>query len=785
MYLKKLEISGFKSFAEKTCFDFGQGMTAIVGPNGSGKSNIADAMRWVLGEQSLKSLRGKKGEDVIFSGSDKKTRSSMASVSLRFDNQDGRMPIDYQEVIITRKLFRGGESEYLINNNKVRLLDIVELLAKSGVGQKGYCVINQGMADAILRATPAERMAIFEEATGVRHYQIKKEQSLNKLESTRQNLIRITDLLNEIEPRLNSLKRQANKAQKREGVESELKDLQTGLFGWLWQKLEADEAVSKKTQKEMEEKLFRAEEKTKEIKNKLAENEGSNKTNQKEHESFQKESESTQGNINLFHRGLSIAEGRIEVEKEKMEKLKNPEEAPINLAYVKEKILSFYNAFENLFKLVSKSNKTDDLKILKKEAEETRKFLKNILNEIKSGKIELKESRITNNELQIELDKLVLEKNNLENKLAKAEEEYLKIKNKIAELNQSDREKRKSFFELEGELRKKQDDLNKIKNDYNLVRIDLAKFEVRKEDLRAEIIRELDSDPVPNFTAHQGDSKHLNTNSWFNKIKNGANNKDINTEETKSKIRKLKYQLEQIGGIDPLVMEEYQETKERFEFLSGQSNDLSEASEALNKVIEELDKKIEGIFDKSFKNINREFGKYFKTVFGGGKASLEIKYAQNKKEYSEDDKPDNSGDAGSDDSTRSPKAPQSPFDKKGTFGRRVKIGGIEISAVPPGKKITDLSLLSGGERALTSIAVLFAIVANNPPPFSMLDEIDAALDEANSARLGKIVKELSGKTQFIMITHNRAIMEEAGILYGVTMKEDSVSRILSLKLEGK
>ncbi len=777
MYLKKLKLSGFKSFAEKTYFDFGQGMTAIVGPNGSGKSNIADAMRWVLGEQSLKSLRGKKGEDVIFTGSDKKTRSSMASVSLYFDNQDGRMPVDYQEVIVSRKLFRGGESEYLINNNKVRLLDIVELLSKSGVGQKGYCVINQGMADAILQSSPSERMAIFEEATGVRQYQIKKEQSLNKLESTRQNLVRVTDLLGEIEPRLNSLKRQANKAQKREGAEKELKTLRENLYSHLWRKLETDEAGSKAVQEKMEEKISRAEKETNEVKNKLAENEKNNKTDQGDYENLQKKSEAAQEKINILQRDLSIAEGRIEVEKEKMEKLKNPEEAPVNLAYVKEKISSFYSAFENLFNLILKSEKGDNVNNLKKEAEETRALLKNILGEIKSGKIKIKESRITNQESRVELDKLVLEKDILEDKLNRAKEEYLKIKNKIAELNQADRERRKSFFEMEKELRERQDELNRFKNKYNSARIDLAKFEVRREDLKAEIIEELQSDEICE------DAKNKNAiNRVFADMKNKINN--ANTEETKFKIRKLKYQLEQIGGIDPLVMEEYRETKERFEFLSGQSRDLTEASESLKKVIKELDKKIEKIFSESFKNINREFGKYFKIVFGGGKASLKIKYARDKKIESGDEELSNSGSADTNDLTRSPKIPPTPFYKGGNSERGVKIGGIEISAVPPGKKITDLSMLSGGERALTSVAILFAIVSNNPPPFSILDEIDAALDEANSARLGKIIKELSDKTQFIMITHNRAIMENAEILYGITMQDDGVSKILSLKMEG-
>ena len=189
MYLKKIEISGFKSFANKTTLEFNPscnigegkdacGITAVVGPNGSGKSNVADAIKWALGEQSMKTLRGKKSEDVIFAGSGSKSRLSSAQVVLYFDNADKRIPLDFSEVIITRKLFRSGESEYLINGSKVRLLDVADLLAKAGIGKDSYCVINQGMSDAVLHATPVERRGVLEDAAGVKQYQIKKDRAL-------------------------------------------------------------------------------------------------------------------------------------------------------------------------------------------------------------------------------------------------------------------------------------------------------------------------------------------------------------------------------------------------------------------------------------------------------------------------------------------------------------------------------------------------------------------------------------------------------------------------------
>jgi chromosome segregation protein len=187
VYLKKLEINGFKSFANKTALDFlvskngERSITAIVGPNGSGKSNIADAIRWVMGEQSMKNLRGKKSEDIIFAGSGKKSRLGSAQATLFFDNSDKRIPLDFEEVTVTRKIFRSGESEYLINGSRVRLQDVVDILAKAGIGKESYSIVNQGMADAILNATPLERRSLIEDAAGVKQYQIRKERSLRKL----------------------------------------------------------------------------------------------------------------------------------------------------------------------------------------------------------------------------------------------------------------------------------------------------------------------------------------------------------------------------------------------------------------------------------------------------------------------------------------------------------------------------------------------------------------------------------------------------------------------------
>ena len=265
MYLEKLEIQGFKSFANKNKLVFSnkidanghRGLTAIVGPNGSGKSNIADAIRWVLGEQSLKTLRGKKSEDVIFSGSDQKSQLSMAEVSLYLNNEDHQIvpvknneeetdtsehslsPLNYDEIVITRRLFRNGDSEYLLNNNRVRLADIQILLAKANVGQKTYSVIGQGMVENFLNTSAAERKDFFDEATGVKQFQIKRDAALNKLESSYDNLLQVEMLLNEIKPRLKMLTRQVERLKKRGQLETELNIRQHRYYFQLWQDIDS------------------------------------------------------------------------------------------------------------------------------------------------------------------------------------------------------------------------------------------------------------------------------------------------------------------------------------------------------------------------------------------------------------------------------------------------------------------------------------------------------------------------------------------------------------------
>ena len=230
MYLKRLELQGFKSFADKTVLEFMPGITSVIGPNGSGKSNISDAIRWVLGEQSMKSLRGSKSEDIIFAGTQSRKSLGFAEASLVFDNLDGKLPVEYSEVTVTRKIYRSGESGYFINKIPCRLKDILELFMDTGIGKDGYSIIGQGKIDEILSNKSEDRRHIFEEAAGIVKYRVRKEESEKKLERTKLNLLRINDILAEIETNLDPLKKQSEKAKKFLDLREELKSIEVGVF---------------------------------------------------------------------------------------------------------------------------------------------------------------------------------------------------------------------------------------------------------------------------------------------------------------------------------------------------------------------------------------------------------------------------------------------------------------------------------------------------------------------------------------------------------------------------
>jgi chromosome segregation ATPase len=755
MYLKRLEISGFKSFANKTVLDFlpecvtdGQklcGITAVVGPNGSGKSNIADAIRWAIGEQSLKNLRGKKSEDVIFAGSNKKGRLGSASVTLYFDNSDKRIPLEFTEVSITRKFFRSGESEYLINGSRARLLDIVDLLAKAGIGKDSYCVITQGMSDAVLNATPLERRSILEDAAGVKQYQIQKERALRKLESTRENLVRVDSLIVEIEPHLKNLKRQAEKASQGKEVAENLRAKQLKLFGFLWHHFDTERSHIVQERDGLANKLASLEQETEAINKALVE-ESQCVEDQGQVDALEKHIRDIRIQLNGSERELAIVDGRIQVEKEKRVPREVVQSIPVDLAYVRSKLSELRKDQETLIERLGNVEELSELQDLKELARVIQTRMFELHEEAGKGAVVTKKV-ITLPEEELKASDTRLEE--LEERKARLSEEAKKYRadiqnteKAIAEEREKSRLSREKFFELERQARFKQHELNTLKDTLNETKVRLARVEVREEDLVTQIRDELKIEPSE--LKYDGES--------------------VERDRLERDIARLKVQLEHIGGIDPLVVDEYKETQKRYDFLLQESADLKKASEALRRVAREMEEKIHKEFEASFKVINEGFEKYFKIIFGGGKAELAkvkirktgSKDAENSSEEGEEEE----GEEGEDDQM-----------------------GIEIFASPPGKKISNLSMLSGGERSLTSLALLFAIIYHNPPPFAVLDEVEAALDEANSRRFSRVLNEFSQRTQFVAITHNRETMRQASLLYGVTMGEDGISKLLSVHLD--
>jgi chromosome segregation ATPase len=755
VYLKKLEINGFKSFANKTTLDFlpecniaegGKcGITAIVGPNGSGKSNVADAIRWVIGEQSSKNLRGKKSEDLIFAGTDKKGRLGAASVTLYFDNSDKRIPIEFAEVSISRKIFRSGESEYLINGSRVRLMDIVDLLAKAGIGKDSYCVITQGMSDAVLNATPVERRTIFEDAAGVKQYQIEKERALRKLESTRENLVRVDALTTEIEPHLKNLRRQAEKASQGKDVAVKLHEKQVLLYSYLWDNFQGERGTLAKERDSVQKQVFDIEIETNTLQKEVAEASRVMEDQTKE-ESLEKELATLRDEGNTLLRDRSIVEGKIEIEKEKQKEQEVIRVVPVDLNYVRQALSEIRDHQAELIKRIQNVEKLEDLQDIREFAQVIKQKLHDLDEKAGHGSVEEKKIIALPEDEKRQSDERLAdyekEKKSLNAKLEQLQKLLSQKENELQSIREASRTSRETFFAKEKLWREKEQQLTVLKDTLNEVKVRLARVEVREEDLVTLVREEL----------------HMNVEDLK------YDGTPVEKEKLEREIARLKVEVEHIGTIDPLVVEEYKETEERFQFLTRESADLKQAIESLRVVVKEMDQKIDDVFQDAFKEIRKKFEAYFKIIFGGGKAELNmIKIKRRKSGDGEEGELEEENEEASE-------------EEADEFG-------IEIFACPPGKKITNLSMLSGGERSLTSLALLFAIISHNPPPFAVLDEVEAALDEANSRRFSKMLQELSDHTQFIAITHNRQTMEQAGLLYGVTMGQDGVSQLLSIRLD--
>lgn len=1062
MYFKRLEILGFKSFCDKTILHFEPGITAVVGPNGCGKSNIFDSIRWVLGEQSVKALRGSDMQDVIFNGTETKESLSMAEVSVVFDNSNKFFCVDNDEVMITRRIFRSGESEYLLNKSQVRLKDIMDILMGTGIGAESYSLVQQGKIDLVLSSKPEDRRLVFDEASGITKYKSQKREALRKLEETDQNLLRVNDIITEVKRQIGSLERQANKARRyREvfdelkakeiamariqkknlllqkdqiinslkelevkeesllnaikeqeaaifsrqselrAVESAINSIKTEIVGFENTVARSNQHIAFNTEriKELEAAKADFEAQIEQAKARLAQDEEKLNNFKVEYESISKnieektllfnskEAELNEISLSIKHSLEAVSDAkrrildletrianaknsvneisskqqvflarkkRLEIEKAKVNEEKNSSES--NLAAVNQEVQALEAVFSDLNSKVADFRKDldlenvsiktidSDLEALEKQnlaLISNKEFLSKLKTEYegigesmnaviyldklpqdKLGGLVIKVNAYpdTGNEAQPQEQagfKLAGEAKPIDLDTSKISARIEEIEHKIDSLKMIKRLKESRIDELNKEIMEFQDNIraqeialankkavaasiqeqfDKIKNEEEVIAIELsdvdgelnvlsaraieshaelvcleaqekeaeelilseqnnvsAKNKLKEEslviitqlktelealnrrittdtatlkmledscsrgvqnlenlsarineaqaktasltleisDLESKVLessREIDDksrllkDSEDKYRALVDDSSGIVNKieadrKELDSIKNNLydlqmQNKDVDFkylnikerliqaykidieelvgEEAVSgledenvlseEIKRLKDKIDSYGSVNLVAIEEYDELKKRYDFLTQQQSDLVTAKDSLHDAILKINRTTKKMFLETFELVRVEFRNFFRLLFNGGDAQLFL--------TDEND----------------------PLES-----------GIEIICRPPGKKLQNVLLLSGGEKSMAAIALIFAIFKVKPAPFCILDEIDAALDEANVDRFGRMVQEFVKDSQFIVITHNKKTIANANVMYGITMQESGVSKIVSVK----
>lgn len=727
MYLKSLEISGFKSFAKKAQLNFNSSISAIVGPNGSGKSNVAEGFRFVLGEQSIKAMRGKRGEDLIFNGGGEGARVNRAGVKVVFDNSKRTFNIDFDEVAIERVVHRDNSNEYFINGSPTRLRDIVELLSNAHIGASGHHIISQGEADRILNANIRERREMIEDALGLKSYQYKKIESQRKLEKTEENMKSVESLRREIAPHLKFLKKQVEKVEKVSQLRDELRVIYKEYFKREEQYLKQERIDVSSTKNPLTEELVRLDHEISLARKTLEE---SKNRDAKSNELINLEASlhKIRNEKDYIARELGKIEGEIS--------------AGIR-TITKEKEKQTRDEFKTVY--------LRDVEEVARKADlmQTIEEIKNLLfGFISSHKDKVDSSLIS--EVEHDLQGLRAKKDDLEKSLKSFDEkerinilEYNTLREKIEREKDSNRDAEKDVFRIIARQNEVRGVLNGIKTREDKLAIEENAHKNEMQQAYSIIGREaLD----------------------YADLVIGEEMRAQQYERLKS-IEKIKIRIEDSGAGNSIdILREYKEVEDRDVFLAKELSDLEVSKKNLHDLIAELDARIDIEFKQGILKINAQFNNYFALMFGGGTAGLSVIREKVRRKKSDTDLSSVlSGEV-------------EGVEEEGEEG-------IDISVNLPRKKVKGLMMLSGGERALTSIALLFAISSVNPPPFIILDETDAALDEANSRKYGDMISNLSQYSQLILITHNRETMSRAGVLYGVTMGGDGASKLLSIQFE--
>lgn len=977
MYLKAIKAYGFKSFADKLKIDFDKNITAIVGPNGSGKSNIVDAVRWVLGEQSVKQLRATDNmSDCIFSGSKTRDPLTRASVALIFDNSDHYLNCEFEEVEIKRIIYKTGENEYYLNNTKVRLKDITNLFLDTGAGSDSFNIISQGSVADIINSKPEGRRSVFEAAAGVLKYKKRKEESLRKLEKTKDNINTVNLLIEELNQTIGPLENQSKIAKIYLETKAELENLEIALTAkeisdlknqeWKLKgdiqvdenkllELETSTNISDTNLESVKMELLKVEEAITKINDEylkvsdLLADKQSQKRLLLERQKYDLSDEKIESSLIdlkeqelILTKTISIDEKELNtltLEKNDLEKVKenlqneylqvkvNKSNLFNDVAFLNKKKMNLQNEIEALEYAISLDNKVpmavkvilnrqmngiydrigrlvnvsdkyltaidialgasanfivaenddviktaifylktagkgratffplnviksrfvdqDTLNILRKEkgfidvasnlVTYEKKFQSIIENQLgnviivdtldslnKIGKLikyryrivsldgellhsggsitggslkntdsinfdkqKLRDLKIQANEIENNYLKYQLELDNLEKKLIELEnnlndynQEILLKSQKISIIdvkNKTDKDKLKSILnelsnitslknnKLNEETLKIIDECNNLETKKQLLEKDLVDSKnkrleindlINKKEFEIKRSRSIINDIQKRIYENDSNIEKIeikvenylnNLNEKYNISYDKASEEyflDMPVEQARKNIIGYRQKLFELGDVNTGAVKEYDRLKTRFDFLKNQKEDLDKSCESLLKMIDDMDAIMVENFKETFSNINKEFAIIFKKLFKGGKGFLKL---------------------------------TNPDDMLTT--------GVDIIAEPPGKKLNSIALLSGGEKTLTAIALLFAILNVKTVPFCIFDEVEAALDESNVATFGEYLKEKKDRSQFILITHKKKTMEYADCLYGITMQESGVSKVVSVKLE--
>ena len=972
MYLKRIELHGFKSFADKVNVEFQPGITGIVGPNGCGKSNISDAVRWVLGEQSVKSLRGSNMSDVIFAGSEDRRAQNLAEVTLVFDNSDRTLNYDYNEVEITRRLYRqGNEAEYLLNRQQCRLKDITDLILDTGLGRDSLSIISQGNISNFADNRPEERRAIFEEAAGVSKYKKRKIEAIRKLERTKENLDRIGDIVYELEKQITPLKKQKEKAETYLELKEKLTSIEVNvlvheisetnasleelskILKSLNEKqaaLDAEILLKESANDEIKKKMFVLDNEINALQSQLLEamSEVSRlETSKVEVDQKRKHALESKDNKDIAHKLENLKAiladvveeynnrvGRLEETEKDLNDLFNKQkemtlmiqEKHQSISHLTQEITKNKNRQEILIDLVenksnyhsgvkavmSLSNQNPDIigvfgDLIKNDQEydlaistalgsalqfivtkddlQARLAIK-FLRDNKAGRatflpLETMEPRSLREEHEIlcptldgylgvvsdfvssdkkienvilnqlgnviladnidhaseiskatyarykvvtldgnivnvggsltggsankqqssiiqkrELEKVKEHLKELENKLAKEKNELNSLENESKEISHTLLQKQMSYAKLEVVVQNKKEELIVAKGEYE----DLSHQNVELEDFKSgkinnQLVIELneaiqhrdqlteqikskremrmsyvneneqlesalktlrkdlkDIQSQVNEKAIASTKQEAALNNYLNRLSNeyamtyeyASENyqEELDMESARYEVAVLRNEINALGHVNLDAIEEYEEVSKRYEDMNGQRLDLIQAQDKIIQAIDEMDDIMVEKFSTTFDKINYQFNLVFRELFGGGRA--EIKY---------------------------------------TDPNNILETGIDIDVQPPGKSVSNITLFSGGEKALIAISCLFAILKVRPVPMCILDEVEAALDMANVERFAKFLREFSSQTQFIVVTHREGTMEECDLLYGATMQQKGVTKLVSVKLE--